>query len=59
LVGAKGGFAGCHAVDVVHFGAAVQWIFQFAHVCSIAGRRFHSLQPSIMVPLDSACLEPV
>jgi hypothetical protein len=39
--------------------AAIQWIFQFAHVCSIAGRRFHSLQPSVMLPLESACLEPV
>ena len=39
--------------------AAVQWSFQFAHVCSYAGRRFHSLQLSVMFPLESGCLDPV
>ena len=39
--------------------AAVQWIFQFAHVCSFAGRRFHSLQLSVMLPLEIACFDPV
>ena len=39
--------------------AAVQWSFQFAHVCSFAGRRLHSLQLSVMLPLARACLDPV
>ncbi len=39
--------------------AAVQWTFQCAHVCSFAGRRFHSLQLSVMLPLAIACLDPV
>ena len=39
--------------------AAVQCVFQFAHLCSIAGRRFHFLQPSVMLPVESGCLEPV
>ena len=39
--------------------AAVQCTFQFAHVCSFAGRRFHFLQPSVMLPVESGCLEPV
>jgi hypothetical protein len=43
MVGTEDGFAGCHTGDVAHFGECSHPVFfQFAHVCSIAGRRFHS-----------------